>query len=264
VFLAPLDIAKLPNPWFVGIVSALIPGFVFLAVVGYLRWDLVIAYQKTPVFSEGVSIAIFVLAAFVSGMLIGFICVLLIVFYYAGYAIGYLLSRQIPQRRSRNMLWRRMVISFVGNQLVRLEEPALSEEDFKAEMEKVAKTITPGTPQEKILEALAKPAGTWAYRGQVDEEWTQMYRVLESYFHQNNENALIMAGLLQSVGLAVACALVLFRTPHQSPLIIVAVLVTAAGTLFLALVGVSDGCAYPGEIFQLPKMLREIKSASQK
>jgi hypothetical protein len=262
VLLAPLDVVKLPHSWFVGIVCVLAPGLVFLGVVGYLRWDLVTAFQSTPLFSEGVRIAIFILMAAASGLLISLVGIPLVVFYFIGYIFGYLTSKQIAKSNSRNMLWRRMAISFVGDQLVRLEEPALSEADFKAEGEKIAKAIPAGTPQEKIIETLVKAAGLQVYRGQKDDEWTQMYQVLESYFHPSSQDNLTTIGLLQSVGLAVACALVLCRTPNQSLLIIVTVLATATSTLLLALVGFGDGRAYPGEVFQTPTILRAIKSVT--
>jgi hypothetical protein len=262
VLFAPLDIVKLPQPWFVGIVSILVPGFVFLGVVGYLRRDLITAFQSTPVFTEGLRIVIFILMAAASGLLIAAVGLPLLAFYFIAYFLGYLLSKQTAKRKSRNMRWRRMAIGFVGDQLVKLQEPALSEEDFKAEVQKVVKSIPVDTPEEKVAELLAQPAAVQLYRSELDDEWTQMYRVLESYFLPSSQDILIMTGLTQGVGLAVACALVLCRTPNQSPLIIVAVLATAAGTLLLALVGFVDGQAYAGEILQLPRILHEIKSVT--
>jgi hypothetical protein len=238
VLIAPLDIAKLPHPWFIRIISALIPGFVFLGVVGYLRWDLVVAFQKTPVFSEGVKIAIFVLAADVSGVLISFVGLPLVSFYFVGYAIGYLLSKQTVKRNSQNVLWRRMAIILMGNQIIRLDEPAVPDENMKAELGKLAKSQPEGTPPEKVIEALVQFGAREIDRHQLDSEWAQLYRILESYLHPSSRDNLISVALVQSVGLAVACALVLCRTPNQSLLIIVAVLVTAASTLLFALVGI--------------------------
>lgn len=265
MLLAPLDPSKLSKSWISEYFPPFISGCVFVGVCLFLRDDLVSKFFQPPSAPDGLKIAAVIGGAFVSGYVI-FVTLaqaMFLLFFIIGVAIGNVIFKSRATSESGNMVWRRLVRTFTDNTLVPVEEPAKTEEEMKAMVEAIKKTLDPTDSTEQLTKKIGEPLGMQVYRAELDGQWRDVYQMLQGYFYEPNQSAVDQITNMFSISCAAFLAIAVLHV-WNGFIFASGLVVLLIGVMFAVILGIGSGGAYVGTGGQAARILRDIKRTTAK